>query len=293
MGTLFRIPVLVASCRDLKLRKGWLVTLFDRMMMKWADATTCCSEAVRQFALAHGRVSEDRIVTIHNGIDLVRFSRPSVLQRSNVQLRDGVPVIGTVCRLVEPKKGLSVLLQAMKQLLVSAPTRAWQLIIVGEGPALPQLKQRCKELEIWPHVIFAGVYPRAEEVLPLMDIFVMPSLYEGFGISLIEAMAARRPVVATKVGGIPEIVTHNESGLLVPPGDPLSLAAAIDRLLGDPVFADKLAAAGHAKVHERFSIDVAVTRHETLYETLLAQGTTSVNKHEFLTNGAGTAHQMK
>ncbi|HEY7531778.1 MAG TPA: hypothetical protein VH681_03215, partial [Nitrospiraceae bacterium] len=92
---------------------------------------------------------------------------------------------------------------------------------------------------------------------------------------------------------IPEIVTHNESGLLVPPGDPLSLAAAIDRLLGDPVFADKLAAAGHAKVHERFSIDVAVTRHETLYETLLAQGTTSVNKHEFLTNGAGTAHQMK
>lgn len=272
MGTLLRIPVLILSYRDLEVWKRWPAILFDRMMVRWAHAATCCSEAVRRFALANFNVPGDRVVTIHNGIDAERFSRRSVTRRLKT-LRDDVTVVGTVCRLEEPKKGLSVLLQAMEHLVKATPPTKCRLMIVGEGPALPQLQRRCVELGISPNVVFAGAHRRVEEILPLMDIFVMPSLYEGFGISLIEAMAARRPVVATEVGGIPEVVTHNQTGLLVPPGDFVTLAAAINRLTCDPALAERLAANGQARVQERFSIRAAAGRYEVLYEALLARRT--------------------
>jgi glycosyltransferase involved in cell wall biosynthesis len=285
MGSLLRIPVLILSYRDLEVWKRWPAILFDRMMVRWAHATTCCSEAVRQFVLANFHAQEDRIVTIHNGIDAERFRHRSVTNRLTRKLRDDVVVVGTVCRIEEPKKGLSVLLRAIRHLLNSIPPTACQLMIVGEGPALPQLQRQCVELGISSSVVFAGLHQHVEEVLPLMDIFVMPSLYEGFGISLIEAMAARRPVVATEVGGIPEVVIHNESGLLVPPGDHMALAAAINRLMSDPTFAEKLAACGQARVQERFSIQAAAKHHEVLYENLLARRVLSNNMNSPATKG--------
>lgn len=293
MGSLVRIPVLILSYRDLEVWKRWPAILFDRMMVRWAHATTCCSEAVRRFALKNFHVQEDRIVTIHNGIDVERFRPRSVTNRLTTKLRDDVPIVGTVCRIEEPKKGLSILLQAIKHLLHSTPPTACQLIIVGEGPAVPHLQRQCVELGISPSVVFAGVHQHVEEVLPLMDIFVMPSLYEGFGISLIEAMAARRPVVATEVGGIPEVVIHNQSGLLVPPGDHMALAAAINRLMNDPTFAEKLAAGGQARVQERFSIRAAAKRHEVLYENLLARRVPSNNINSPAAKGAEPAIELR
>ncbi|HXX75354.1 MAG TPA: glycosyltransferase [Nitrospiraceae bacterium] len=271
MGSLLRIPVLILSYRDLEVWKRWPAILIDRMMVRRAHATTCCSEAVRQFALANFHVQEDRIITIHNGIDVERFTRPRVTSRAKMKLRDDTVVIGTVCRIEEPKKGLSVLLEAMNHLLNSTPPTDCQLVIVGEGPALPRLQRRCVELGISSSVVFAGVHRHVEEVLPLMDLFVMPSLYEGFGISLIEAMAAHRPVVATEVGGIPEVIVHDQSGLVVAPGDHVALAEALMRLMGDSTLAKKLADGGQARVQERFSIQAATRRHELLYEHLLAR----------------------
>jgi glycosyltransferase involved in cell wall biosynthesis len=102
-----------------------------------------------------------------------------------------------------------------------------------------------------------------------MDVFVLPSAYEGFGISIIEAMAAGRPVVATAVGGIPDIVVHGETGLLVPPADPAALASAVDTLLTNPRKAATFGARGRERASERFSIEAVVRRHAELYESLL------------------------
>ena len=104
-------------------------------------------------------------------------------------------------------------------------------------------------------------------LLPLLDLFVLPSLYEGLGIAILEAMAAGLPVVASAVGGIPEVVIHGETGLLVRPGDPVALAAALGHLLRHPEEAGFMGARGRERARERFSIESVVKRHEELYET--------------------------
>jgi glycosyltransferase involved in cell wall biosynthesis len=104
-----------------------------------------------------------------------------------------------------------------------------------------------------------------------MDLFVCPSLYEGFGIAIVEAMAAGRPVVASNTGGIPEIVADGDTGLLVPPGNPTALAEAIASLLSDPARARAMGARGRQRVRERFLVETAVQRHQKLYESLLAR----------------------
>jgi len=177
-------------------------------------------------------------------------------------------VIGTVCRLVEPKKGLAVLLQAMAGLRDRAVA---QLLIVGEGPAFPALRALSVRLGLSDRVVFAGVRRDIAGLLPLMDVFVLPSLYEGFGIALVEAMAAGRPVVATAVGGIPEVVVQGETGLLVPPGDPGALGDAIAHLVNHPEQARLMGARGRERACDRFSIESAVTRHENLYAERMAK----------------------
>lgn len=268
VGRLLGVPVLLLSFRDVETWKGRLGRLVDGLTVRAADAATCSSEAVRRFALSAFGGDERKYVTIHNGVDVARFIPGQAPPKPELGLREDVPVIGTVCRLVEPKKGLTVLLQAMagRKDLADA-----QLLIVGEGPALPVLQALSVRLGLSDRVVFAGVRRDVAGLLPLMDVFVLPSLYEGFGIAIVEAMAAGRPVVATVVGGIPEVVVPGETGLLVPPGDPGALGDAIAQLVNHPEPARLMGARGRERARDRFSIESAVTRHEDLYAGLTAK----------------------
>lgn len=217
-----------------------------------------------------------KYVTIHNGIDPDRFTAGRRLTGSELGLQEKLPVIGTVCRLSEPEKGLTVLLQAMARLAEPSGSPGCQLIIVGEGPSSKRLRDLGEELGVAPWVRFVGARRDVADLLPLTDVFVLPSLSEGFGIAIVEAMAAGRPVVATAVGGIPEIVLQGETGLLVPPGDPGALAGAVRQLLEQPDRAAAMGAKGRQRARERFSIATVVRRHEDLYETLIARHAASV-----------------
>jgi glycosyltransferase involved in cell wall biosynthesis len=232
---------------------------------------TCCSEAVRRRTLSEVGGDERKYITIHNGVDVARFDSGRAVAKPDVGLLEGVPVIGMVGRLIEPEKGLAVLLEGMARLAGPPAPLSCQLLIVGEGPARRQLHDLCARLGILSRVAFAGMRRDIADLLPLFDVFVMPSLSEGFGIAIVEAMAAGRPVVASAVGGIPEIVKQGETGLLVPPGDPVALAAAIRDLLTQPDRARALGACGRQRARERFSIESAVKRHEDLYDALAAQ----------------------
>src|SRR3989338_7498561 len=128
----------------------------------------------------------------------------------------------------------------------------WQWLLVGDGPARDRLRSLAEELGLPGQVMFAGMRDDVASVLPMMDIFVCPSLYEGFGIAIVEAMAAGRPVVASAVGGIPEIVVHEDTGLLVPPGDAAALADALATLLNHPEQARAMGARGLARAREKF-----------------------------------------
>jgi glycosyltransferase involved in cell wall biosynthesis len=222
-------------------------------------------------AIAHKVTSEGRggaeFAIIPNGIDLSRFAVPAPpchLRREIGIPRDAL-LLGVVARL-ETEKGHRYLISAMPLVLKTVPN-AW-LAIVGSGSDLAALQAQVAALPspARVRVIFTGRREDVSAVTGDLDIAVLPSLREAQGISLLEAMARCRPVVASDVGGIPEVVTDNVSGLLVPPADPAALAAALVRLAQSPSLRERLGAAGYATVRDRFSIDAQVLRIEAVYD---------------------------
>ncbi len=270
VGRLLHVPVLVSSYRDAPLWTGSVRRMADRVTARWAQAVTCCSDAVRELAVTQLGGDPARYRTIHNGVDAGQFTSCESPARAELGLREKLPVVGTVCRLDEPKKGLSTLLEAMADMSASTGSDSCQLLIVGDGPARSGLHALSRKLGIAPWVRFAGERHDVARVLSLMDVFVLPSRHEGFGIAILEAMAAGLPVVATNVGGIPEIVVDGETGLLVPPGDAPALANAIRYLLTHPAQAEAFGARGRRRARETFSIDAVVKEHERLYLGLAA-----------------------
>lgn len=271
VGRLLQVPVRLSSYHDVEVRRIWHRAIPDSLTLSWTHSLICCSDAVRRSVRSHLGGEAQKYLAIPFGIDIGLYERAASVKRRELGLREDLAVLGTVCRLIEPKKGLAVLLQAVAQLKEQAGTPGFQLLIVGEGPAYGGLRALSERLGIAPWVVFAGLRRDIPGLLPLMDLFVLPSLYEGFGIAILEAMAAGRPVVATAVGGIPEVVVHGETGLLVPPGDPVSLADALRELLAHPERARVLGARGRERAREKFRIESIVRQHETLYEACLRQ----------------------
>jgi glycosyltransferase involved in cell wall biosynthesis len=261
----------VSSYHDEVVPEGWLNRMIDRLTMKWTKYIVCCSEAVRRSVERRIGGAKEQFVVIPFGVEINRFGHAVNLPGAALGLQEGLPVIGTVCRLVEPKKGLRFLLEALAHLERETGKPVCQLLIVGEGPAEEALRSLSEQLGIASRVVFSGMRRDIPQLLSLMEIFVLPSLYEGFGIAILEAMAAGKPVVASTVGGIPEFVVSGESGLLVPPGDSVALAAAIRQLLARPERAKAMGCRGQEHVRKHYSIESVVRQHEQLYETCAAQ----------------------
>jgi len=171
--------------------------------------------------------------------------------------------VGVVARL-EPEKGHPTLLQAWPAVLRAVPNAA--LLVVGEGSRYAELERLAASLRIAHRVVFTGRRDDVPSVTAALDVAVLPSYREAQGLSILEAMALSRPVVASRVGGIPEVIEDGVSGLLVPPRDPEALAGAIIRLLKDHPYADMIGRAGHDVVHERFCIGLMVRAVETIYD---------------------------
>jgi len=142
-------------------------------------------------------------------------------------------------------------------------------MIVGTGPIETELRSRATDLGISDKVIFTGARRDVPRLLKAMDVFVLPSVHEGFGFALLEAMISSLPVVASQVGGIPEVVENGRTGLLVPPADPHALAEAIVRLLSDDTLRLTMGRAGYDQVMARFTAMNAAAETERLFEQLL------------------------
>jgi L-malate glycosyltransferase len=151
------------------------------------------------------------------------------------------------------EKGHAVLLHALEQLR-SFP-RKWKLVLVGVGPESDTLMRLARSLGLSEHVLFAGSHADVRPFYAIADVFVLPSLSEGSSNVLLEAMAAKIPIATTKAGGNPEIILHNETGLLAPIGDSQSLGSAIAQLLGDPDLALQFAEAAFVRAAREFSVD--------------------------------------
>jgi glycosyltransferase involved in cell wall biosynthesis len=231
----------------------------ERLVKPVTTVTVCVAESERVSGLAAGSCEERTTVVIHNGVD-----PGDALPR---QRRDGLPPrIVSVGRLQEPKDPLTLV-----RALGSLRGTPFAAVLVGEGPDRPAVAAELERLGLGDAARLAGERHDVPELLAEADIFVLSSRSEGLPLSILEAMRARLPVVASCVGGIPELVVDGETGLLVPPGDPSRLAAAIERLVEDPALRDRLGAAGRARLEELFDLGRCRREHLELYRRELAR----------------------
>ncbi len=228
------------------------------------------SQAVAASLVRDDRLSSARVEVIPNFVDEAAFTPPDATTlaqwKRELQLGDGDIVVGIIASL-NTIKDHATLLAAIALLAPEQPDL--RLVIVGTGPLLEELRARATKLGIAERVRFAGLRPTVPSFHFLFDLSVLSSTSEGFPNSLVEAMAAGRPIVATAVGGVPDAVRQGENGLLVPPSDPQAFAHAMRELIADPVRRRRMGDAGADRARREFRADAVIGAVERLYEELL------------------------
>lgn len=233
----------------------------------WGDKVVAISDAVRDHLRNDLGVKDGRIALIYNGVDPARFmsgysGEDIMLTKRSVGLAGSGPVIGTIGRL-SPVKGQRFLIEAMTAIL--SKHRDANMVLVGDGPEKEALESLAKSLGIERSVHFVSSVIDTGRMLSIMDVFVFPSVKEGLGIALLEALAAGRACVASDVGGIGDILRRDSCGVLVPGGDPRAIAEAVIRLLEDPAGRAEMGRRGRRVVGEKFSLDMMAERMAGLY----------------------------
>src|SRR5688572_28066450 len=263
MSTMPKLPRLVASRRvDFHMRQSAL----SRWKYRQVDCFICASDAIRKIVVSDG-IPRRRTVTVHEGIDLGRVAAaPRAELHQELWLPHEAPLVGNVAALV-PHKGQRHLVDAAQLVLPQHPDA--RFIIAGEGELRGALEQQIRQHHLEKHVMLAGFRADILSLHKAFDVFVMSSVTEGLGTSLLDAMACGKPVVATTVGGIPEVVVHDETGLLVPPRDPPAMAAAIVRLLADSGLRQQMGEAGLARVRTHFSAETMVQNTLRVYQQVV------------------------
>lgn len=240
-----------------------LTVELDRWMARRADCVIVPTQAVRQHMLEKEALAEVQIEVIPYGFQFEVLTADELAgQRVRGELGlDGAFVLGNVGRLVH-NKGHRYLFQAVKALLPEIPNL--RVLLVGDGERA-LIEGLVAELGLQEHVVFAGFRRDVAACMKAMDVLVHPSLSESFGQVLVEAMCVGTPVVASAIGGIPEIVSHERTGLLVPVADAAALEIAIRRLHAQPAWRVALGVAGQASVYERFSRELMMQRYLEIY----------------------------
>ncbi len=253
--------------REGKRLKGsfWL----DRQSSRFVDKYIAVSHATAQFLSATKGIPSNKIVVIHNGRDLTSLAPPSFADRVSARAELSLESAHAMLLLgrLSIEKGHALLLEALNILRSRQPRL--MAMFAGVGPLEDPLKALSNRLGLAARVRFLGYRSDLSRLLAASDLVVLPSISEGLPLAAVEALASARPLIATRVGGIPEIVIDGQTGLLVPPNDPAALAQAIDRVLGNPNLGTYLGMNGRRFVEQHFDVRLQTARTVTLYRELL------------------------
>jgi glycosyltransferase involved in cell wall biosynthesis len=236
----------------------------DRMALKRFNSLAAVSEPVAQRLLDSG-VSGRKIKTIANGINVEPFAHAQPLPALTF---GGHKIVGMVARL-DLQKGFEYLLRAVRELC--GIFRELKVVIVGEGPDRKLIEDMIWQYSLESNVILAGQQTDMPGVYAAMDIFVLPSLSEGLPMTILEAMAASKPAIATRVGAVPSVIKHGETGLLVDPRDVDGLRDALARLLSQPDLCRRMGAAGHDWVSRTYTSEAMALKYRQMYDEVLGR----------------------
>jgi glycosyltransferase involved in cell wall biosynthesis len=277
-ATLAGIPVIVHTVHGFAFHDQeplWRQILFrnlERLGSHWCDKMIFISQPLIDWALREKITYREKIEKIYSGIQLDQF-RPvtadiKMKNREKWRLKKEDLVIGIVSKLWEGKGHITLIesFKALKQRLHNV-----KLVIVGEGDLYGELQRSVDNNELSDSVLFTGFQMDVSEILSTFDVAVLPSFFEGMGRVLLEAMAMEKPVVASRVGGIPDLVKHRLNGLLVEPGDVAGLTHALEQILSDSVLSRKMGKEGRKRIREQFSADIMVQSIDKVYHELLTR----------------------
>lgn len=255
------VPVVVTTEHGKNLWKKWIHHFIEKWIISpLSSMRVAVSKDIRQIRVESGNVPKDKITVITNCVEIPENIR-RYAGRKKVR-------IGTVGRLV-PAKNYGALITAFKKLMEDGLNT--ELIFVGDGPERLKLESMVRDLGITVHVTFAGYQDNVNAFLREFDIFALSSIREGIPVAMLEAMAMGVPVVATKVGGIPEVIQNNVDGLLVDSRNPEMIAHALKKLMEDTSLRNRIAKAGRRKMARLFSREAICRQYEQLYLELLGR----------------------
>lgn len=266
---LAHVPIIVGTEVNIYEKKRARHALAERLLMRGTDRVIVSAESVRDFYIQQIQADPARVEVIYNAVDWSQLGTtmaPDAL-RASAGVPAAAPLAGIIARLTE-QKAHRYLFDAM----ASTPGLAsLHLLVVGDGELGDDLRARVECLGLSARVHFLGARRDLGNLLAAIDLFVMPSLWEGLPLSMVLAMGAGLPVVATRVAGIPEVVQDGVTGMLVPPADMTALGSAMARLVSDPALRQTLGAAAAAFVRPRFGVDQYVESVTRVYDRLLAE----------------------
>jgi len=259
-------------CRNIETRLFWItgsILLKDtrrhrRLVQRYVDRFVVPSKALKREMLVFGYVDPDKIDVLPIGLDLDLWPAPTpeeiAAARAQAGISDNRLIVGVFARL-EPRKGQQLLIEVWDRVRTGFPTA--ELWLVGIGSAEDEWRQKVREQGI-NGVKFVGFAENVRDLMLACDIIAQPSLYEPFGITLLEAMACAKPVLCTSAGGMPEVVEEDRTALVVTPGIPDELSDALRSLLGDESRRSALGTAGRHRVEEHFRLEIMIDRLEEL-----------------------------
>ncbi len=267
------VPVSISSRRDmgynLKKRHIFFYKIINNLLF---DKLITVSDAVKNVLVKQQNVIPKKVCTIYNGVKVSRFSKKQDIAeiKKKIGIKSTAPVVGIIAG-VRPIKGHRYFLEAASIVLKERPES--QFLVVGHILENDNSKELSNKLGIANNVIFTGERADIPEMLSIMDISVLSSLSEGFSNTILESMAAGKPVIATNVGGNPEVVVNNETGILVPAANSQMLAKAMLSLLKNKKLAQKMGEAGRKRVETIFNFQVMLTKLEKLYNWTVTEKT--------------------
>jgi len=245
-----------------------IYNFLDGFIVRHADRVIAVSKEIARKARLAG-IDSKKICLIENGINLDRFLKNTASNsiKESLRIKKDALVVGTVGALTE-EKGHLYLLKAIPKVVQKFPEVIF--LFAGDGRERPNLEKTASYLGIKDSVIFAGMRKDVPQILPILDVFVLPSLNEGLPMALLEAQAAKVPVVATCVGAIPDVVEDRVTGMLILPKDPQAIAEAIIMILSDKKFASGIAQKGFERVRDNFSAEKMASKYLSVYKELLS-----------------------